>query len=175
MAIAPYVSWMLAQEARALLTRLARVKPFALLEPMLPAANLLPEAQTAIESFLVRGRRELAARIQDFLFWLRGPGSFQADNEAAHRRFVFLRLRFNAVLNQFDLFNDVITQRSEHDTGVWLSGLDVASADLCLARGVLPSAACHLLPGPGHRGRHPARPHAASGRRREPGGHRPRA
>ena len=30
MAIAPYVSWMLTQEAHALLTRLARVKPFAL-------------------------------------------------------------------------------------------------------------------------------------------------
>jgi len=40
-----------------------------------------------------------------------------------------LRLRFNAVLTQFDLFENVITQRSESHTGVWLSGLDVASAD----------------------------------------------
>ena len=40
-----------------------------------------------------------------------------------------LRLRFNAVLTQFDLFDSVITQRSENQTGVWLSGLDVASAD----------------------------------------------
>ena len=40
-----------------------------------------------------------------------------------------LRLRFNAVLTQFDLFDNVITQRSENQTGVWLSGLDVASAD----------------------------------------------
>ena len=129
MAIAPYVSWMLAQEARALLTRLERVKPFALKEPMLPAANLLPEAQTAIESFLVRGRSELKARIHHFLRWLEGPGAWQTDAEAAHRRFVFLRLRFNVVLNHFDLFNDVITQRSENETGVRLSGLDVVSAD----------------------------------------------
>lgn len=147
MALAPYVSWMLAQEARALLTRLARVKPFALHEPMLPAANLLPEAQTAIESFLVGGRRELAARIHDFLRWLRGPGAWRADAEAAQRRFVFLRLRFNAVLNQFDLFNDVITQRSENETGVWLSGLDVVSADaLALPGGYYqaPPVICYL-------------------------------
>jgi hypothetical protein len=40
-----------------------------------------------------------------------------------------LRLRFNVVLTQFDLFSDVITQRSENATGVWLGGLDVVSAD----------------------------------------------
>ena len=40
-----------------------------------------------------------------------------------------LRLRFNVVLTQFDLFSDVITQRSENETGVWLGGLDVVSAD----------------------------------------------
>jgi hypothetical protein len=128
-AVPAYVSWMLAQEARALLTRLARVKPFAMQEPMLPAANLLPEAQTAIEAVLAAGRRELRARIDEYLHWLGSPAALVADAEAAHRRFVFLRLRFNAVLNQFDLFNDVITQRSEHETGVWLSGLDVVSAD----------------------------------------------
>ena len=129
MAIAPYVSWMLTQEAHALLTRLARVKSFALHESMLPAANLLPESQTAIESFLARGRSELKARIHDFLRWLQGPGAWQADAEAAHRRYVFLRLRFNVVLNHFSLFNDVITQRSESETGVRLSGMDVVSAD----------------------------------------------
>jgi hypothetical protein len=31
---------LIAHEARALLTRLARIKPFALLEPMLPAAAI---------------------------------------------------------------------------------------------------------------------------------------
>ena len=44
----PSVQWMLDQEARALLTRLNRVKPFILTEPMLPAASLLPPAQIAI-------------------------------------------------------------------------------------------------------------------------------
>jgi hypothetical protein len=147
MAIPVYVSWVLAQEARALLTRLARIKPFALQEAMLPAATLLPESQTAIEAVLARGRRELQARIQHFLRWLAGPDAWAADAEQAHRRFVFLRLRFNAVLNQFDLFNDVITQRSENETGVWLSGLDVVSADaLALPGGYYrpPPVICYL-------------------------------
>lgn len=128
-----------------MLTRLERVKAFALHEPMVPAANLLPEAQTGVERLLVRGRRELAARIQEYLFWLRGPGR-GCDPEAAHRRLVFLRLRFNAVLNQFDLFSDVVTQRSEHDTGVWLSGLDVAAADALALPGYYrsPPVVCYL-------------------------------
>ena len=33
------------------------------------------------------------------------------------------------MLTQFDIFADVLSQRSEHDTGVWLSGLDVVAAD----------------------------------------------
>jgi hypothetical protein len=123
-----YAHWMLDQEARALLARLHRVKPFVLTEPMLLAASLLPAAQIAIEHFLAKGRRELKERVQDFLGWLHGEGG-QASPEDIQRRFVFLRLRFNAVLSQLDLFNQVITQRSEYEQGVWLSGLDVVAAD----------------------------------------------
>jgi hypothetical protein len=147
MPVPAYVSWTLAQEAQGLLSRLARVKPFALLEPMLPAANLLPESQVAIEDVLARGRRELRARIQEFLQWLQSPAARWSTPEEAHRRFIFLRLRFNAVLNQFDLFNDVLTQRSENKTGVWLSGLDVVSADaLALPGGYYhaPPVICYL-------------------------------
>ena len=38
-------SWLIEQEARGLLTRLERVKPFALHETMVPAAGLAPAAQ----------------------------------------------------------------------------------------------------------------------------------
>ncbi len=147
MSVPAYVSWTLAQEARALITRLARVKPFAMQESMLPAASLLPESQTAIEAVLAAGRRELRARTHAYLQWLASPGAWLANAEEAHRRFVFLRLRFNAVLNQFDLFNDVITQRSENQTGVWLSGLDVVSADALYLPGgyyQAPPVLCYL-------------------------------
>ena len=35
----------------------------------------------------------------------------------------------NALLTQFDIFADVLTQRSEHDTGIRLAGLDALAAD----------------------------------------------
>ena len=46
---------LLAQEARALRSRLERVQPFALLVPMVPAAAVPPAAQTAIERVPGRG------------------------------------------------------------------------------------------------------------------------
>jgi hypothetical protein len=146
----PYAHWMSEQEARALLTRLARVKPFVLNESMLLAASLLPTAQIAIERFLAKGRRELKQRVQDFLSWLRSAGR-SASPEEAQRRFTFLRLRFNAVLTQLDVFNNVITQRSESETGVWLSGLDVVSADALALPGyyAAPPVICYLDRGVG--------------------------
>ena len=145
-----YAHWMLDQEARALLARLARVKPFVLSEPMLAAASLLPAAQIAIERFLAKGRRELKERVQHFLDWLEGEGR-QASAAAAQRRFVFLRLRFNAVLSQLDLFSHVITQRSESENGVWMSGLDVVSADALALPGYYepPAVICYLDRGVG--------------------------
>lgn len=147
----PFAAWMLTQEARALLTRLGRVRPFALVEPMVPAAALLPRAQSAIEEYLVVGRRRMRAQIQQFIAWARGPGR-RASEAQAQRRFSILRLKFNAVLTQFDLFSDVVTQRSEHETGVWLSGLDVASADALTLGGnptPVPPVICYLDRGAG--------------------------
>src|SRR5262245_41982662 len=142
---------MLEQEARALLTRLARVKPFAMQETMLPAAGLLPSSQIAIESYLMHGRRKLRRLVRGFIRFLRTapPGIGAAG---AQRRFSILRLRFVGVLTQFDLFNDVITQRSENETGVWLSGLDVVSADALKLREPVfdpPPVICYLDRGVG--------------------------
>jgi hypothetical protein len=53
----------------------------------------------------------------------------QTSPADVQRRFTLLRLEFNSVISQFDTFSDAITQRSEHETGVWLSGLDVVAAD----------------------------------------------
>ena len=147
----PFAHWLLEQEGRALLTRLARVRPFALHEPMVPAAGASTAAQSAIEHYLADGRRELRGRVLEFLRWLRGPGR-AATPEQAQRRFTFLRLRFNVVLSHFDVFADVLTQRSEHETGVWLAGLDVVAGDaLQLDGGYFdaPPVICYLDRGPG--------------------------
>ncbi len=130
-----------------MLNRLARVRPFALHETMVPAAAVSVPAQAAIERYLATGRAELRARIRSFQAWLAGPDGRQATLPDAHRRLTFLRLRFNSVLSHFDVFSSVMTQRSEHDIGVWLSGLDVAARDaLTLEPGVydMPPIVCYL-------------------------------
>jgi hypothetical protein len=151
MSIGPFAARMLEEEARALMTRLDRIKPFALLEPMVPAAGLFPNAQSAIERTMVEGRRELRLLIRGFLAWLEKSKSI-VTAEQAQRRLSILRLRFHAVLNEFDTFSDVITQRSEQDNGTWLSGLDVVAADSLKLPGrfyELPPVVCYLARGPG--------------------------
>jgi hypothetical protein len=137
---------LLIAETRAMLTRLALVKPFVLQETMLPAAALLLPSQIAIEKYLVKGRRELGQLLRQFLQWLNGPTSTSAPTAQAHTRFTILRLKFNIVLTQFDMFADVITQRSESETGVWLSGLDVAAGDALALPGyyAAPPVICYL-------------------------------
>ena len=136
---------MLAHETRALMARLALVKPFSLQESMLPAAALLPAAAVAIDRFLIADRRELRRLLQSYLRWLQQPDDAATPAEA-QRRFTILRLKFNIVLIQFDTFADVITQRSESETGVWLSGLDVVSADALALPGYYesPPVICYL-------------------------------
>jgi hypothetical protein len=144
-------SWLLEQESRALLTRLEGITPFAIHETMVPAANLSPAAQLGIERTIADGRTVLHRRVLGYLSWLRGPGR-TASPADQQRRFVVLRLQFNNVLSQFDLFTEVVTQRSEHGTGVWLSGLDALAADALRLPGdyfVPPAVACYLARGPG--------------------------
>jgi hypothetical protein len=119
----------LEQEARALMTRLDQVRPFALRETMVPAAALPPALLSQIDNYLIGGRRQVRQMVQRFINWLRSPAGRSSSPEAAHRRFTMLRLRFNVTLSQFDIFADALTQRSEHETGIWLAGLDVVAAD----------------------------------------------
>jgi len=143
--------WMLAEEARALLTRLGRVKPFALQETMVPAAAPTNEAQAALEKHLGTLRRGLARKIHVFLRWLEaGPGA-HASPEEAQRRFTLLRLDFNRVLSHVDIFSEAMSQRSEADTGVWLSGLDLVARDALALPGYFesPPVICYLARGAG--------------------------
>jgi hypothetical protein len=121
-------AWLLEQEARALLTRLDHVQPFALEQTMVPAAMVLPRAAAAIESYLLDGRRRLRRQVLEFIGWIRGPGQAAPPAEMQHR-FTIIRLGFNAVLSHLDLFAEALSQRSEAATGVWLSGLDLAAQD----------------------------------------------
>lgn len=147
----PFETWLLGQETRALLTRLDRLKPLVLQETMVPAAGISRAALLAIESFLVVGQGKLRAQIREYLDWLDGDLGRRATSEEAQHRFTFLKLRFNAVLTQMDIFSEVMSQRSEAETGVWLAGLDVAAADALALPGVYlaPPVVCYLARDPG--------------------------
>lgn len=144
-------TWMLAQEARALLTRLARLRPFALHMPMVTAAAISPAAQSAVESHMTNARRKLRDMVNGFLQWVQGPEAHRVPAAEAQRRFTFLRLRFNSVISQFDIFADVLTQRSQHETGVWIAGLDDVAADALELPGYYkaPPVVCYLDRGHG--------------------------
>lgn len=142
---------LLETEARGLLARLNQVRPLALNETMVPAAALPPRAALEIERFLHTGRVLLRQRVQDYLAWLRGPGR-NAPPAEQHHRFVLIRMRFNAILSQLDMFTEVVTQRSESRTGTWLSGLDVLADDALRFSPLVqdpPALVCYLARGPG--------------------------
>ena len=133
-AVAPGVS-LVEQEARALLVRLNRVKPFAFQQTMVPAAALPPRLLSAIDRYLITGRRRVFEMVVKFIKWLRGPVGRSASAEVAQRRFSMLRMRFNVTLAQLDIFAAVLTQRSDHELGVWLAGLDIVASDALLLPG----------------------------------------
>lgn len=134
-----------------MLTRLERIKSFAMSETMVPAATLSVEAQAAVERYLLTGRRKLRTQIHQYISWVEGPEGRRAPPAEAQRRFTFLRLRFNVVLSHFDIFSEALSQRSEADNGVWLAGLDVVSRDALELPGYyeVPPVICYLARGPG--------------------------
>ena len=138
-------------EAQALLTRLDRVKPFALQMTSVPAAAVSLQAQDAIERVLANGRRELRERVGQFRQWVTSAAGQLASAADAQRRFSMLRLRFNAVLTHVDLFADALVQRSEHEYGTWLGGLDAVAADGLALPGYYeaPPVICYLDRGAG--------------------------
>jgi hypothetical protein len=135
----------------ALLARLGGVKPFALQMTAVPAACVSVAAQTAIETHLESTRRKLRKMTLNFLSWLQSPDGQAESPERAQRRFTIVRIRFNAVLSQLDIFADVLVQRSEHDYGVWIAGLDVVAADALSLPGYYeaPPVICYLDRGHG--------------------------
>ena len=142
----------LEQEARALLTRLERVRAFALQETMVPAAMPSYEAQNAIEHYLAQGRRRLHHLVSNYIRWLHTDEAQRVSAAETQQRFSLLRLRFNAVLTQFDIYADAISQRSERVTGIWLAGLDSFAADALTLPGdyyLTPAVICYLDRGHG--------------------------
>ncbi|MEQ1745457.1 MAG: hypothetical protein ABMA02_08530 [Saprospiraceae bacterium] len=151
-------------EAQALLTRLDQVKPFETTMPMVVAAGLETRALRQIHDLIRSGRKQLGRQVALFVEGLK-TNSDVPPKQLQHA-FSLLKLRFNALLDTFDIFADVLNQRSEHDTGIWLAGLDILARDTLRIKGDYyqpPPLICYLDRG-----------HGAAIRRartRLPGGH----
>ena len=142
------VAWMLEQETQALLTRVARFSrsPSRRRWSRRRRCARGPGRDRVVSD---RGRRELIARSRAI-----GAGCAAracASPVEMQRRFVIIRLRFHGLLSQFETFTNAITQRSEAETGVWLSGLDAVAADALRCPAILraPPVICYLDRGPG--------------------------
>ena len=127
--VAPDARGALRHEALALMTRLAQARPYAVHMPMVAAAALPASAQGRIDAHMGTVLGSVRQLIRRYVAWLDGPEGAAASPASAYRRLTLLRLRFQGALTQFDLFSDVLTQRSEHVFGVWLAGLDILAKD----------------------------------------------
>ncbi|MEP9324976.1 hypothetical protein PPMP20_17815 [Paraburkholderia phymatum] len=119
---------------------------------MVAAAAPSIAAQAAIEAFLAQGRDHLRHIVGRFLTWLESPAGAIASAAQAQRYFAVLRVRFLDLITQFDMFSDVLAERSQHGYGEWLGGLDVVAADALRLPGgwyASPPVICHLDRGPG--------------------------
>ncbi|MVN77793.1 hypothetical protein GO988_15790 [Hymenobacter sp. HMF4947] len=119
----------LVNETLALFSRLQTVRSFSLSTPMVLAAAVSAPAQAAINAHLAHVAFDLRRKLLAFVGWLRSPESQRLSAAKTQARYVLLKLRFNNLLDQVDIFADVLGQRSEHGTGTWVAGLDVLAED----------------------------------------------
>ena len=143
---------LLHQETLGILARLDAQLPYALQMTMVPAANVSDAAMAAIEQHMQAARRQLRVQIAQFLQRLHHTPVTPAGVAEAQRRYALVKLYFQAALTHFEIFAEVLTQRSQHPTGVWLSGLDVAAQDGLKQPGAnvkIPPVICYVERGHG--------------------------
>lgn len=119
----------LTRETQSLQVRLAQQKPFIMTMPMVKGAEISWSAMQKVSQMLQKSKSQLNEGIKLFLGKLSRSRREKKPPELLQKDLVILKLRFNSILDQMDIFSDVLSQRSEHDTGIWLSGLDALSED----------------------------------------------
>ena len=140
----------LINEAMALLTRLQQLQPFEFSMPMVTAAAIPYDAQKNIYELIKAGKNLLADKARGFI--LRMKSSHGIPFEKCQSAYSVLKLQFNSLLDQFDIFADVVSQRGENETGIWVAGLDILAKDSILTEGYIidpPPMICYLDRGHG--------------------------
>jgi len=119
----------LLNEAQSLLARLNQVKPFTMTMPMVKGASISNQALMAIIEMLEKGKHQLRRAVSGFIRVIGSSEMRNGDPKPHQVQFTLLKLRFNSILDQLDIFADVLSQRSEHEVGIWLCGLDILAED----------------------------------------------
>jgi hypothetical protein len=126
---APFSYNYLLNEAKSLLTRLQQVKPFSMTMPMVRGASISGSAFKAVSDLLENGKKEIYKSVMNFIASVNNSPKTGEDLSKIQTAFTILKLRYNSILDQLDIFADVLSQRSEHEVGVWLAGLDALAED----------------------------------------------
>jgi hypothetical protein len=119
----------LLNESYSLLARLGQVKPFSMTMPMVKAASVSDKALKEIILLLEKGKKELHDNVRRFIRVVRRAKANHEDVRELQSGFTILKLRFNSILDELDIFAAVLSQRSEYDVGIWTSALDVLAKD----------------------------------------------
>ena len=158
-----------------MLTRLARVRPFALHETMVPAAAVSVPAQAAIERYLAEGRAR-AARPHQVVSRVAGDaGGRQTSRRTRSGASPSCACGSTPCSRSSTCSRRDDPAQRARDRRLALGARRGGRRRADAARAVLRGAAGRLLPRPRHRRRHPPGADPAAGRRREPGGDHPRA
>jgi hypothetical protein len=119
----------LTNESYSLLTRLNQVKPFSMTMPMVRGASVSDKALKEIILLLEKEKAVLRKNIYKFIERIKDFQKQRANERGLQTGFTILKLRFNDILDQLDIFASVLSQRGELETGIWLAGLDVLAED----------------------------------------------
>ncbi|MEM1020126.1 MAG: hypothetical protein AAGJ09_06505 [Pseudomonadota bacterium] len=117
------------QQALALESRLEQLQSFSMIVPYVSAAGIPSAAQHAIDRHMQASKQDLREMLRGYQAWLAQNREGPVTPAEAQQRLAVVRMRFQRILTQFDVFADALTQRSEHKNGIWLAGLDVLAAD----------------------------------------------
>jgi len=119
----------LINESFSLLSRIGQLKPFVMTMPMVKGAAVSTKALKEITDLLEKGKAVLYKAIKKYIRKVQAATDEDGDPRELQGEFTLLKLRYNNILDQLDIFADVLSQRAEHGVGIWLSGLDILAED----------------------------------------------
>lgn len=119
----------LISEAQSLISRLQQVKPFSMTMPMVKGASVSNRALKEVMELLENGKKELNKNVTAYIETVKQAKQQPYNIIPLQSAFTIIKLKYNNILDQLDIFADVLAQRGEHEVGIWLSGLDTLAED----------------------------------------------